>query len=195
MTRDGERKVGYLFGSFNPIHVGHLMVAEFMATRTDLDHVVLVVSPHNPLKDKLELAPEQHRLEMCKIAVGGNEALSVSDVEFGMPQPSYTIDTLNVLREKMPSERACLIMGSDNLAILNRWKNWEELLRDYDVYAYERPGHPVDKESFPSVKRFTPPLIEVSSTYIRNCIRSGLSTRYLIPDTVRDYISTHNLYA
>ncbi len=188
-------KIGLFFGSFNPIHVGHLIIANHMATRTDLDRVWLVVSPHNPLKPKKSLARDFDRLHLARLGIGDNPLIEASNVEFGLPQPSYTVDTLAFLKEKYPDREFALIMGSDNLASLNQWKNYEQLLSGYDIYVYRRPG--VDLGPFadhPRVKICEAPLLDISATYIRDCLRQGRSVRYLVPDAVFEYLDSGNLY-
>jgi nicotinate-nucleotide adenylyltransferase len=133
-------KIGLFFGSFNPIHVGHLIIANYMATQTDLEKVWLVVSPHNPLKPKKTLARDHDRLHLVRLGIGDNPRLEASNVEFGLPKPSYTIDTLTFLREKYPQHEFSLIMGGDNIATLHLWKNYEQILAHYDIYVYQRPG-------------------------------------------------------
>jgi nicotinate-nucleotide adenylyltransferase len=188
-------KTGCLFGSFNPIHIGHLMVAEFMATRTDLDEVQLIVSPQNPLKQQVDLAQDVHRLAMAKLATEDNNGLVVNDLEFQMAKPSYTIVTLDELARRHPDRHFVVIMGSDNLAILKQWRQWERIISDYGCYVYNRPGYPPGDLEFASgVRYFDAPLINVSSTYIRNSLHTGLSTRYLIPKVIGSYIRRHDLY-
>jgi len=188
-------KTGLFFGSFNPVHVGHMIIANFMATQSDLDEVWLVVSPHNPLKDKATLANDYDRLHLVSLAIGENSNLKASDIEFGLPKPSYTVDTLTYLKEKYPSRQFCPIMGSDNLITLHKWKNYELLLRDYELYVYKRPMH----ENGPffghsSVKLMDAPLMSISSTYIRSCIKDGKSIQYLVPDTVFKYLESSRIY-
>src|SRR5690606_7876950 len=140
------RKIGLFFGSFNPIHTGHLIIANYMANYTELEEVWLVISPHNPLKKKDSLINMYDRLEMVNLAIEQDENLRSSTVEFSLPQPSYTIDTLTYLREKYPAVNFVLIMGSDNLLSLKRWKNYEILLRDYHILIYPRPDYPTPAE-------------------------------------------------
>lgn len=188
-------QVGLFFGSFNPIHVGHLIIANYMANHTDLDQVWLIVSPHNPLKKKGDLINMYDRLEMAKLATENAQNIRVSDVEFSLPQPSYTIDTLTHLREKYPEHQFTLIMGSDNLASLRKWKNYELLLRDYKIAIYPRPGHE-DQElaSHPSVTITQTPQMEISSTFIRRSIKAGKNVQYFVLDNVLDFIDSKNLY-
>jgi nicotinate-nucleotide adenylyltransferase len=190
-----EHKVGLFFGSFNPIHVGHLIIANFMATQTDLDEVWFVVSPHNPLKNKNTLAPDYDRLHLVQRAIGDNPRLRASNVEFSLPRPSYTVDTLAYLREKFPEKEFALIMGSDNLASLHKWKNYEVLLKYYPIYVYRRPGHdPADLMEHPAVQTFDAPLMHISSSYIRRCIQNDFSVQYLVPDPVYQELLASRLY-
>jgi nicotinate-nucleotide adenylyltransferase len=189
------RKVGLFFGSFNPVHIGHLIIAEFMVTQTDLEEVWMVLSPHNPLKPKSSLASDYQRLHLLHLALEGNEAVRPSDIEFGLPKPSYTIDTLTYLREKYPAREFVLIMGADNLQTLHKWKNYEKLLSDYAIYVYNRPGHAVDQpQGAKDVKILEAPQFEISSTYIRTLIKEGKSTRYLLPEKVGRYVAEQKIY-
>ena len=188
-------KVGLFFGSFNPVHTGHMIIANFMATQTDLEQVWLVVSPQNPLKKKETLARDRERLHMVNLAVDDNPLLRVSDIEFGLPQPSYTVDTLAYLREKYTDHEFCLIMGGDNLATIEKWKNYEFLLDNYQIYLYTRPDVSEGKYAeHPNVRHFQSPRMEISSTYIRKCLAEGKSIRYLVPDQVCDYLESGNMY-
>lgn len=188
-------KIGLFFGSFNPIHVGHLIIANHMATQTDLDKVWLVVSPHNPLKPKKSLARDFDRLHLARLGIGDNPLIEASNVEFGLPQPSYTIDTLAFLKEKYPDREFALIMGGDNLATLDQWKNYEQLLAGFDIYVYRRPGIELGPfASHPRVKICEAPLLDISATYIRDCLRKGRSVRYLVPEAVFEYLESGNLY-
>ncbi len=190
------KRTGLFFGSFNPVHTGHMIIANFMATRTDLDEVWLVVSPHNPLKPKRTLAKDYDRLHLVRLAIGDNPRLRASDVEFGLPKPSYTVDTLAYLREKYTDRAFCLIMGGDNLATLHKWKNYEVLLRDYPIYVYARPGFTwAPAEAGAEVRLFEDvPLMHISATYIRECLSQGLSVEYLVPDAVYRYLMANPVY-
>ena len=188
-------KIGLFFGSFNPVHVGHLIIANFMATQTDLDKVWLVVSPQNPLKPKKTLARDYDRLHLVQLGIGDNPKIQASNVEFDLPKPSYTIDTLAFLKEKYPDRSFALIMGGDNLASLHLWKNYEQILAGYDIYVYKRPAYEVGElAAHPRVRICEAPLLDISATYIRECLRTGKSVRYLVPDAVWEYLESGNLY-
>ena len=188
-------KIGLFFGSFNPVHVGHLIIANYMATHTDLEKVWMVVSPHNPLKPKKTLANDYDRLHLVRLGIGDNPLIEASNVEFSLPKPSYTIDTLAFLREKYPQHTFALIMGGDNLATLHLWKNHELLLEQNDIYVYDRPSG--DLGPFAAHLRVhlcEAPMLDISSTYIRECIRTGKSVRYLVPEAVFEYLENNNIY-
>lgn len=188
-------KIGLFFGSFNPIHVGHMIIANYMANYTYLDRVWIVVSPHNPLKDKSVLINTYDRLEMCKLAFNDDAKISVSDIELHLPQPSYTIDTLTYLKEKYPEHEFSLIMGADNLNSLKKWKNYELILRDYKILVYPRPKEILtDLSSHPNVSITETPIMEISSTFIRNAINAGNSVQYFIPENVLEFIESKSLY-
>lgn len=187
--------IGLFFGSFNPIHVGHLILANVMAQHTDLDAVWLVVSPHNPLKAASSLLPATDRLQMARLAVEYNDHLRVSNVEFGLPQPSYTVDTLAYLESQYPTYRFALLLGEDNLPTLPKWKNHQVLLERYPLYVYPRPGTAVTPlHAHPAVRLLPTPLLDISATYIRQCVREGKSIRYLVPDAVEEYIQRHGFW-
>lgn len=191
------KQIGLFFGSFNPIHVGHLIIGNYMANYTELDEVWFVVSPQNPFKEKKSLANMYDRLEMANLAIGDADRLRTSDIEFSLPQPSYTIDTLTYLQERYPDYQFALIMGGDNLAGLKKWKNADVILRDYRVFVYPRPGYPVDSElvNHPSVTITETPNMELSSTAIRKAVKSGKSIQFQTPDAVIDFIDKKGLYS
>ncbi|MEY3051903.1 MAG: hypothetical protein RLY31_1688 [Bacteroidota bacterium] len=188
-------KTGLFFGSFNPVHTGHMIIANFMATQTDLEQVWLVVSPQNPLKEKRSLANDYTRLHLVTLAVGNNPNLRVSGIEFSLPKPSYTIDTLTYLKEKHPERQFVLIMGGDSLATLHKWKNHTLLLRDYQIYLYKRPKADTSVyEGHPRILFFEAPLLDISATYVRRCLLEGKSVQYLVPDAVFDYLEQDPVY-
>jgi len=188
-------KTGLFFGSFNPIHVGHLIIAGYMANFTDLDEVWLVVSPHNPLKLKKGLGNMYDRLEMARLATEPAENLKVSDIEFGLPQPSYTIDTLTYLHEKYPAKEFVLIMGADNLSSFKKWKNYEILLRNYHIYVYPRPGSDITEwKNHPAITFTETPQMEISSTFIRNALKANKNIQFLVPDQVIAFMDSKNMY-
>ncbi len=187
--------VGLFFGSFNPIHIGHLIIANYMANYTPLKEVWLVVSPHNPLKVKSGLADMYDRLEMVRLATEPSPNLKVSDIEFKLPQPSYTVDTLAHLEEKHPGRQFALIMGADNLVSLKKWKNYELLLRKHEIYVYPRPGSDLSEwQNHPSIKITETPQMEISSTFIRNSIKDNKSIQFLVPEVVIDFMEKKSLY-
>lgn len=190
------QNIGLFFGSFNPIHTGHLIIANYMANYTDLDEVWLVVSPHNPLKNKSTLVNQYDRLEMVNLALENAENIRSNTIEFSLPMPSYTIDTLIHLREKHPEKQFAIIMGSDNLVSLKKWKNHEILLRDYRILVYPRPAYPVppELENHPAITVTATPLMEFSSTFIRNAVKSDRNIRYFLPDSVKAFIESKGLY-
>ena len=188
-------KTGLFFGSFNPIHIGHLVIANYMASFTELDEVWLVVSPHNPLKSKSKLSNMYDRLEMAKLATEPASHIRVSDIEFSLSQPSYTIDTLIHLEEKYPGRTFILIMGADNLASFKKWKNYEVLLKNYQIYVYPRPG--IDLTEWldhPSIVITETPQMDISSTFIRKAIAARKNVQYFIPDKVLEFIESKSMY-
>ena len=189
-------KVGLYFGSFNPIHHGHLLIASYVLNHTELQQVWFVVSPQNPLKPAASLLNEYHRLYLVQLAVEGEKNLKASDIEFKLPKPSYTIDTLTYLQEKYPNHEFSIIMGSDSFQNLTKWKNYQWLLRTYPIYVYRRPEH----ERLPSypgarqVEIVDAPLLPISSTEIRSKLKQGQSVRYLLPDSVLEEIEKSGYY-
>lgn len=189
------KKIGLFFGSFNPVHSGHMIIAEFMATQTDLSEVWMIVSPQNPLKNKSSLAPDYERLHMLHLAIGDNIKLRPNDIEFSMPKPSYTVDTLAYLAEKHPEKEFVLIMGGDNLQTLHKWKNYEWLVENYDIYLYDRPDSEVaDLKNKYRIKSFISPQINISATYIRSCLKERKSVKYLVPLAVEKYLVENMIY-
>ncbi len=194
-TANCKQLTGLFFGSFNPIHVGHLIIANYMATYSGLDEVWLVVSPHNPLKQKSGLADMYDRLEMSRLATENAMQLRVSDIEFKLPQPSYTIDTLTYLKEKYPDKEFALIMGADNLSSFKKWKNYEVILNNYKLFVYPRPNVDTsDWENHPAVVFTDTPQMDISSTFIRKAIKQEKSIQFLVPDAVIDFMDKKSLY-
>lgn len=191
-----KQQVGLFFGSFNPIHVGHLIIANYMVNYTSLDEVWIVVSPQNPFKEKKSLGNMYDRLEMVNLAIEGHDKLRVSDVEFGLPQPSYTIDTLTHLAEKHPTKEFLLIMGEDNLANLSKWKNADIILRDYKIIVYPRHGYDGgDYKDHPAVTLTNSPIMELSSSFLRRAIKEKKDIRFYTPDKVLEFIDKKGLYS
>lgn len=186
-------KVGLYFGSFNPIHHGHLIIAAHMINNTDLKQVWFVVSPQNPLKPSAGLLNEYQRLYLLQLAIEGEPTFKASDIEFRLPRPSYTIDTLTYLHEKYPENEFTVIMGSDSYQNIERWKNYQQLLSTYSILIYERPGYSVNSTGS-NVSIVKAPLLEISATHIRETIRQGRSIRYLVPDKVREEIDRNRYY-
>ena len=188
-------KTGLFFGSFNPVHIGHLVIANYMANYTELDEVWIVVSPHNPLKNKKGLSNSYDRLEMVRLATENSLQLKVSDIEFTLSQPSYTIDTLIHLEEKYPNREFALIMGADNLASFKKWKNYEVILKNYKLYVYPRPGVNVAEwTNHPAVVLTDTPQMDISSTFIRNAVKEKKNIQYFVPDKVVAFIEGKNMY-
>lgn len=185
-------KIGLYFGSFNPIHTGHLIIANHVAYNTDLDKVWLVVSPHNPLKSSSSLLNEHHRFHLVELAVEGESRLRASNIEFSLPRPSYTVDTLAYLSEKFPTQQFAIIMGSDSFQNISRWKNYMHIVQHYPIYVYRRPGHEI--EPMYGVKILDAPLLDISSTVIRQHVKDGKSIKYLVPDNVQQYILENGYY-
>ncbi|OQP61673.1 nicotinate (nicotinamide) nucleotide adenylyltransferase [Niastella populi] len=188
-------KVGLYFGSFNPIHHGHLIIANYMLQNSDLDQIWLVVSPQNPFKQSASLLSAYNRFNLVQLAVEAEPKLKASDIEFKLPQPSYTVNTLAYLQEKYPTHQFAIIMGSDSFENLAKWKNYEFILHHYPIFVYRRPGHDVVnnfKEG--TITILDAPLLQISATHIRNCIRQGKSIRYLVPDKVLEEIQQNRYY-
>lgn len=188
-------KIGLFFGSFNPIHIGHLIIANIMAETTDLNKVWLVVSPQNPFKPSKGLLREFDRFDMARAAVYDDFKIEASDVEFHLPRPSYTIHTLVYLREKHPDKEFKVIIGEDNLVNFVKWKNHERILEDYGLYVYPRPNaHPSELKNHPNVRFVDAPMMDISATFIRTCIRNRQSVRYLVPQPVEEIIVSRGYY-
>ena len=187
-------KIGLFFGSFNPMHIGHKIIASYMEEFTNLEKVCFVVSPQNPLKKKQNLLDQYHRLMIIRMELEDNPKLEVSDIEFGMPQPSYSIDTLVRLKEEYPENEYALIMGADNLQNFHKWKNYEQILADYSVYVYPRSGIEISgkHENIHIVKGV--PQMEISASFIRKSIKEGKNISYLMPEKAWKYTDEMNFY-
>jgi nicotinate-nucleotide adenylyltransferase len=196
------KKTGLYFGTFNPIHVGHLIIANHFVTHCDLAEVWFVVSPQNPFKEKASLLEDYHRLALVKRAVEDNPKLKASNIEFDLPKPSYTVFTLQILREKFPQNQFCLIMGEDNLRTLHKWKNYEYILENFEIYVYPRLKDVA--EDFNQTNEFAnrknvhvskdAPLMSLNSTYIRDAIKNKMDFRYLLTEPVYKYVDEMNFY-
>ena len=187
-------KVGLYFGSFNPVHIGHLIIASHIVEHTELDQVWFVVSPQNPFKNNTTLLNEQHRLALVKIAIEGESKLRASNAEFQLPKPSYTIDTLTYLSEKYPAHHFSIIMGSDSYQNLEQWKNYKQIIINYNIYVYNRPFFPVKQPVPKNIIIVDAPLLEISASAIRKDIREGRSIRYLVADDVKIEIEAKGYY-
>lgn len=189
-------RIGLYFGSFNPIHHGHLVIANHILQQAHLDQIWFVVSPQNPLKKSGTLLNEYHRLHLVRLAVEGESKLRASDIEFKLPKPSYTVDTLTYLQEKYPNDEFSIIMGSDSFQNLTKWKNHQWLLKHYPIYVYRRPEHE-QLPAYPGAKHIEvvdAPLLPISSTDIRRKLKAGQTVRYLLPDSVLEEIEKSGYY-
>jgi len=188
-------KTGLYFGSFNPIHIGHMAIANFMIEFSDLDQLWFVVSPHNPLKEKKSLLKDYHRLEMVRLALKDDDRFRASDIEFKMPTPSYTIDTLVYLEEKNPGREFQLVMGADGLRTFHKWKHADLIVKKYHRLIYPRPGVNIDDISrLPNATLVNAPLMEISSSFIRKAIRDGKDVRHLVPSGTYQYMREMHFY-
>ncbi|MCB9360564.1 MAG: nicotinate-nucleotide adenylyltransferase [Flavobacteriales bacterium] len=200
-------KIGLYFGTYNPIHVGHLIIANYMADYTNLDQVWLVVTPQNPLKKKKTLLEDYHRLAMVEIAIEDNEKLTASNIEFKLPQPSYTSNTLAYLKEKHPKHEFSLIMGEDNLRTLHKWRNYEEILNNHPIYVYPRALTEQERNELKEETKTEnnlaqhkniivcdAPVMKVSASFIRTAIKEKKDVRYLLTEPVFKYVTEMNFY-
>ncbi|CAN5304986.1 nicotinate (nicotinamide) nucleotide adenylyltransferase [soil metagenome] len=186
--------IGLYFGSFNPVHTGHLIIASHFANYHHFQQVWLVVSPRNPLKESKNLLNENHRKHMIDLAIEGEYKLRSSNAEFNLPRPSFTIDTLTYLTETYPQHQFSILMGSDSLSNLSKWKNYEVLLKNFSLYVYERPGFALISLPGSRIVTTKAPLLDISSTRIREMIKEGKSVRYLVPDVVMEEIHAQQYY-
>ncbi len=192
-----KKKVGLFFGTFNPIHIGHLIIANHMAEFSDLEEIWLVVTPHNPLKKKNSLLENHHRYELVYRACETYPKLHPSKIEFDLPQPNYTSNTLIHLQEKYPDKEFCPIMGEDNLKSFHKWKNYDVILENHDIYVYPRMSKGEIENTFaehPKIHRVNAPVMEISATFIRKSIKEGKNVRPLLPEKAWEYIDLMNFY-
>ncbi len=192
-----QKKVGLFFGTFNPIHVGHLIIANHLAEHSDLEEVWMVVTPHNPHKKKKTLLDDIHRLAMVRIAIEDYPKIQASNIEFELPQPNYTVNTLVVLEEKFPKKEFCLIMGEDNLKSFHKCKNYEVILERYPIYVYPRISEATAKTQFSNHQNITKidaPIVEISASFIRKNIALEKNIRPLLPKNVWEYLDEMNFY-
>lgn len=190
-------KIGLYFGSFNPIHIGHLIIANQLVEHSDLDQIWFVVTPHNPFKKKSTLLDNFQRLEMVYLATKDYSKLKESNIEFNLPQPNYTINTLTYLQEKNPEHDFSLIMGEDNLKSFHKWKNYEVILEHHNIYVYPRISKGIIDTQFTGHKKIhkvDAPIMEISSTLIRNAIKDGKNVKPLLPENVWEYLDEMNFY-
>jgi len=188
-------KVGLFFGSFNPIHNGHLALANYMLEFTDLEQLWFVISPHNPLKQKKSLLADYHRYEMVNLAIGDAPRYKASNIEFGMPQPSYTIDTLVYLKDRYPQLDFVLLAGTDILVTFHKWKNHQEILANYSIYVYPRPGYnATELADHSAISMIEAPMMEMSSSFIRQSIKEGKDVRFFMPLAAYEYMREMHFY-
>lgn len=190
-------KIGLFFGTFNPIHIGHLIIANYMVEFSDLDEVWLVVTPLSPFKKKTTLLDNNHRLAIASIAIENYPKLKTSNIEFNLPEPNYTVNTLAHIEEKFPKNKFCLIMGEDNLKGFHKWKNYETILHNYELYVYPRISEEKIKHQFndhPKIHKINAPIVQISSTFIRKAIKEKHNISAMLPANVWKYIDEMNFY-
>lgn len=187
-------KIALYFGSFNPIHNGHLIVANYLLNETHVERLWFVVSPQNPHKKENTLLNEYHRLHLVKLATENDERIKVSDIEFSLPRPSFTIDTITYLTEKYPQHEFSILMGADSFQNLPNWKNATQLVERCNIFIYPRQGFSIDNKLGARIQLINAPLLSLSATYIRNCVAESKSIRYMVPDAVREEIEKGGYY-
>jgi nicotinate-nucleotide adenylyltransferase len=187
-------KIGLYFGSFNPIHVAHLIIANHILNETKIEKLWFIVSPHNPLKAEANLLNEYHRLHLVRLATEDDGRIKASDIEFNLPKPSYTVNTLAYLAEKYPDHQFSLIMGSDSFQNLPKWKNYKVIVKNYPICVYMRPGYEINNDMNADLKVLDAPLLQLSATHIRKLAAEGKSIRYMVPDKVWEEIEKGRYY-
>ena len=190
-------KVGLFFGTFNPIHIGHMIIANYMVEFSDLEEVWFVITPQSPFKQKTSMLSNHHRLSIANIAVENYQKLKTTDIEFSLSQPNYTINTLAYIEEKYPNNQFCLIMGEDNLKGFHKWKNYETILQNYELYVYPRVSEGKIETQFthhPKVHKVNAPIVQISSTFIRKAIKEKRDISTMLPINVWKYIDEMNFY-
>jgi nicotinate-nucleotide adenylyltransferase len=187
-------KIGLYFGSFNPVHIAHLIIASHVLNETDIEKVWFIISPQNPFKEEANLLNEYHRLHLVRVATEDDNRIKASDIEFNLPKPSYTVTTLAYLAEKYPEHEFSIIMGSDSFQNLAKWKNYEVIVKNHGIYVYRRPGFEIENNLGAKLTILDAPLLQLSATQIRRNIGEGKSIRYMVPDKVLDEIERSNYY-
>lgn len=187
-------KIGLYFGSFNPIHVGHLIIANQILNETEIQKIWFIVSPQNPLKKEHKLLDEYHRLHLVRLAVEDDKRMKALDIEFYLPKPSFTINTLAYLEEKYPTHQFIIIMGSDSFQNIHKWKNYQTIIKNYSINVYKRPGFEIENTVNARLNIIDTPLLQISATQIRELIKQGKSIRYMVPDKVLEEIERGNYY-
>ena len=194
ISKSIKHKIGLYFGSFNPIHIGHLAIANYMLEYTNLDKIWFVISPHNPLKEKKSLLADYHRMELVNLALEDDYDMRASSIEFKLPQPSYTIDTLTYIQEKYPQDEFVVLMGGDSLESIHKWKNYQQLIAQYQIYVYARPGAKTEDSLHPNIQIFQAPQMDISASFIRKAIKDGKNIRYFLPRKSWDYLKEMHFY-
>lgn len=189
-------KIGLFFGSFNPVHTGHLLIANYFVQFTGLDKIWFIISPQNPFKINDELLEENTRLHLMRLAINGDERFVASDFEFRLSRPSYTVNTLQELRNSFPDNTFIPIIGGDNLQSFHLWKEYETILQHHEIYVYRRAGFHENPllANHPQIKIFEVPLLNISSTYVREMLQAGKSIKYMVPQVVEEFIAMKGLY-
>ncbi len=191
---DEIKNVGILGGSYNPVHIGHMMLASYLVQWGYVDKIWLTLSPQNPLKDPSKMIPCTRRLDMLTIAIGESPNIDLCDIELTMPKPSYTIDTLDLLSKRYPSKRFKLIIGSDNWLIFDKWRDYQRILDEYGVIVYPRPGYEIDRTIVDGMEFVNAPIVDLSSSFIRKAISQKRDIKYFVPTGVAKYIADNKLY-